>query len=188
MLLMTLAMIYKLGRHGDRNIESASTQKDEAVIPLVTLQSSALPNPPFLVDWCEGENCEAVISKIVNCDSNLLQQADGKSRVVGKIAKGEQVKGRILFTKILKTGLNPHSENQKEIISYAGEGSWNTFFQGKWETTEESETEAEKKTWVYPQTEDWVLIETSAGVSGFVKRTQTVSKGSCPLGLVEDQY
>ena len=188
MLLVTVAMIYKLGSHGDRTLDPVVIEKTTKVIPLVTLQSVALPETPFLVDWCEGENCEAIISKIVNCDSRLHQQADDASEIVGKIVLGEEVKGRILFTKILKLGFYLLGEKRIELVSYAGEGSWNTFLNGKWESTEESESDEAKKTWILPKTEAWVLIETASGVSGFVKRSQSKSKGSCPLGLLKDQY
>ena len=158
-----------------------NTQEEN--LPLVTLQSTELPPTPFLVDWCQGEDCEELTTRNVVCDSNMHQQADQKSEVVGKISAGEIVKERTLFTKILKLGSYAVDENNNgSILTYAGAGVWATFFKGKFAALEwDNEEKRRKVKFDLPHNEGWILVRNQANRTGFVQTFDGQDQTPCPL-------
>lgn len=181
--LIAIAIFQIVGRHGDRSVSETSVAPESTPFPLVTQQSKSIPEPPFLVDWCEDEDCDQQVSKNVVCDTNLYLQADTSSKVVGKIIAGQIVKDRTLFTKILKLGSYLADSNRRvSLVSYVGDRAWTTFQDGKWDVVQwedlAHETEAAAD---FPKTEAWVLIETMDRITGFARRFGGTEHSTCPL-------
>ncbi len=186
MLAMAVAMIIFIGRRGDRTSSPSNEVILHGPLPLVTLQSTELPSTPFLVDWCEGDQCEERVSKTVVCDSNLYQQADLTSEVVGKVSAGEVLSDRTLFTKVLKVGSYAHDKNKRGVlVAYSGEQMWATFMDGKWNAISfPTEAEQKKAQLELPKTEPWALVKTAQGVTGFVAFFEGTQHAQCPIGLI----
>ncbi|MBC7397303.1 MAG: hypothetical protein H7333_07655 [Bdellovibrionales bacterium] len=182
---MIITMIVIVGRRGDHSIEKAIPPASQTNFSLVTQQSKELPATPFLVDWCEGEDCEEHISRAVVCDSNLHSKADSSSQVVGKILNGQIVKDRTLFTKIVKLGSYRIDANHRGmIVSNIASGVWMIFKDGRWDQVE-WKTDAEKTAAQIelPQTEAWALTETPEGITGFTQRFSGSDHQHCPFAL-----
>jgi len=163
---------------------SVAAATDEGLIPVLTQASTELPNPPFLLSWCEGKDCEHRFSMKLGCIADLYTDAKEDSKKVVELKVGTEIETRIYYTKVMKLGSYVPLEASKRIlVSRAGKNLWVSFHDNAWDSSEWPADEYEKNPVyqvVYPVTEAWALVKTKSGMSGFLKITE--SKGKvCPF-------
>jgi hypothetical protein len=187
---------WTIGRRRDRIAELI--QKDETVnlekpvavatakdsIPVLTQASTELPNPPFLLSWCEGKDCDRKYSRSLACDATLLEDAKLDSKKLAELKKDEVIATRIYYTLVTKLGSYVPLEAPKRVlVSRAGKNLWVSFHDHSWDSSEWPSDKFEKNPVyqvVYPETEAWALVKTKSGMSGFLKITEG-KVGSCPF-------
>ena len=196
LLIVGVIGFYFVGRRGDREkliaeqkrvtqdpSAKASTGDPEAVVPLVTLQDTKLPPIPFLLNWCEGDECENSTLNTIVCNADLHQNANLHSKLVGALKPGQVIKGRTLFTKVLKLGsYRIDADHLGVLLADSGEGNWNTFQDGKWDVVDlDSKEKLDARVVSYPENEAWALVELEDGSTGFVEKFNGPDGRSCPF-------
>ncbi len=199
LVIVAIGFIF-IGRHGDRkelNAEmkaktqegsvAVATNDPEQVVPLVTLQDMKLPEVPFMVNWCEGDNCDNYVSNEIVCNADLHRNANPHSKLVGAVKPGQVVAERTLFTKILKVGsVRIDADHLGVLLTDAGEGNWNIFQDGKWDVLDlDSKEKLDAKVVSYPETEAWALVKLEDGTTGFVQRVNGENGQQCPFALAQ---
>ena len=140
-------------------------EKVNTTLPIISEKGKLLPLP-FLVPWCEGEWCGHVRSKTLMKEVKLFQNPDLNSPVLETLKKGSLIKRGRVFTKVNSLGKFTNQDGTVSVVTYASEGQWVTYQEGKWDSIELGPEE--EKSFTHPRTEAWIYVELPSGTQGWI--------------------